>query len=116
MSATINQLREAFQIQRLLEKDARGGTRYTEVIQSHFGVTSPDARLQRPEYLGGGKTRVGIDPIPQTSSTDSTTPQGNLAGFGTASFSHNGFNKSFTEHSNNNGMLCKRPDISTRPE
>ena len=111
-AATINQLREAFQIQRLLEKDARGGTRYTEVIQSHFGVTSPDARLQRPEYLGGGKTRVGIDPIPQTSSTDSTTPQGNLAGFGTAGFSHNGFNKSFTEHTVIIGMACVFADLT----
>ena len=111
-AATINSLREAFQIQRLLEKDARGGTRYTEVIQSHFGVTSPDARLQRPEYLGGGKTRVGIDPIPQTSSTDSTTPQGNLAGFGTAGFSHNGFNKSFTEHTVIIGMACVFADLT----
>jgi hypothetical protein len=111
-ASTINQLREAFQIQRLLEKDARGGTRYTEVIQSHFGVTSPDARLQRPEYLGGGKTRVGIDPIPQTSSTDATTPQGNLAGFGTASFSHNGFNKSFTEHTVIIGMACVFADLT----
>jgi len=68
--ATINQLREAFQIQKLYEKDARGGTRYTEVIQSHFGVTSPDARLQRPEYLGGGKDRININPVAQTSSTD----------------------------------------------
>jgi len=111
-ATTINALREAFQIQRLLEKDARGGTRYTEVIQSHFGVTSPDARLQRPEYLGGGKTRVGIDPIPQTSSTDSTTPQGNLAGFGTAGFSHNGFSKSFTEHTVIIGMACVFADLT----
>ncbi len=57
-AATINELREAFQIQRLYEKDARGGTRYTEILQSHFGVTSPDARLQRPEYLGGQKNRT----------------------------------------------------------
>ena len=111
-AATINQLREAFQIQRLLEKDARGGTRYTEVIKSHFGVTSPDARLQRPEYLGGGKSRVGIDPIPQTSSTDATTPQGNLAGFGTAGFSHHGFNKSFTEHTVILGMACVFADLT----
>ena len=111
-AATINQLREAFQIQRLLEKDARGGTRYTEVIKTHFGVTSPDARLQRPEYLGGGKTRVGIDPIPQTSSTDATTPQGNLAGFGHAGFSHNGFNKSFTEHTIIIGMACVFADLT----
>ncbi|MDB4749118.1 hypothetical protein OAG13_06770 [Akkermansiaceae bacterium] len=98
-AATINQLREAFQIQRLYEKDARGGTRYTEVIQSHFGVTSPDARLQRPEYLGGGKDRINVNPIAQTSSTDSTTPQGNLSGYATTGFMGHKFSKSFTEHS-----------------
>jgi len=98
-AATINQLREAFQIQRLYEKDARGGTRYTEVIQSHFGVTSPDARLQRPEYLGGGKDRINVNPIAQTSSTDTTTPQGNLSGYATTGFMGHKFSKSFTEHS-----------------
>jgi hypothetical protein len=98
-AATINQLREAFQIQRFYEKDARGGTRYTEVIQSHFGVTSPDARLQRPEYLGGGKDRINVDPIAQTSSTDATTPQGNLSGYATTGFMGHKFSKSFTEHS-----------------
>lgn len=98
-AATINQLREAFQIQRLYEKDARGGTRYTEVIQSHFGVTSPDARLQRPEYLGGGKDRINVNPIAQTSSTDATTPQGNLSGYATTGFMGHKFSKSFTEHS-----------------
>jgi hypothetical protein len=98
-ASTINQLREAFQIQRLYEKDARGGTRYTEVIQSHFGVTSPDARLQRPEYLGGGKDRINVNPIAQTSSTDTTTPQGNLSGYATTGFMGHKFSKSFTEHS-----------------
>jgi hypothetical protein len=97
-AATINELREAFQIQRLYERDARGGTRYTEIIQSHFGVTSPDARLQRPEYLGGGRDRINIHPIAQTSSTDATTPQGNLSAFGTTGFGGHGFSKSFTEH------------------
>jgi hypothetical protein len=77
-AATINDLREAFQVQKLLERDARSGTRYTEIIKAHFGVTSPDARLQRPEYLGGGSSRINISPVPQTSSTDATTPQGNL--------------------------------------
>ena len=76
-AATINSLRQAFQVQRLYERDARGGTRYTEIIRSHFGVISPDARLQRPEYLGGGSTPININPIAQTSSTDATTPQGN---------------------------------------
>jgi len=71
-AATINQLRQAFQIQKLLERDARGGTRYIETIKSHFGVTSPDARLQRPEYLGGGSTPVVINPVAQTSETTST--------------------------------------------
>ena len=111
-AATINQLREAFQIQRLYEKDARGGTRYTEVIQSHFGVTSPDARLQRPEYLGGGKDRININPIAQTSSTDSTTPQGNLSGYGTTGFTGHRFSKSFTEHSVVIGMACVFADLT----
>lgn len=111
-AATINQLREAFQIQRLFERDARGGTRYTEIIRSHFGVVSPDARLQRPEYLGGGETRVNVNPIAQTSSTDGTSPQGNLAAMGTASFSGHGFNKSFTEHCLLIGLVCARADLS----
>ena len=75
-AATINQLREAFQIQKLLERDARGGTRYTEIIRSHFNVTSPDGRAWRPVYLGGGKSHVNISPIAQTSSTDVTSPLG----------------------------------------
>ncbi|NDG53473.1 MAG: phage capsid protein, partial [Flavobacteriia bacterium] len=111
-AATINQLREAFQIQRLYEKDARGGTRYTEVIQSHFGVTSPDARLQRPEYLGGGKDRININPVAQTSSTDTTTPQGNLSGYGTTGFTGHRFNKSFTEHSVVIGLACVFADLT----
>ena len=111
-AATINQLREAFQIQRLYEKDARGGTRYTEVIQSHFGVTSPDARLQRPEYLGGGKDRININPVAQTSSTDTTTPQGNLSGYGTTGFTGHKFNKSFTEHSVVIGLACVFADLT----
>ena len=111
-AATINQLREAFQIQRLYEKDARGGTRYTEVIQSHFGVTSPDARLQRPEYLGGGKDRININPVAQTSSTDTTTPQGNLSGYGTTGFTGHRFTKSFTEHSVVIGLACVFADLT----
>jgi len=111
-AANINQLREAFQIQRLYEKDARGGTRYTEVIQSHFGVTSPDARLQRPEYLGGGKDRININPVAQTSSTDTTTPQGNLSGYGTTGFTGHRFSKSFTEHSVVIGLACVFADLT----
>ena len=111
-AATINDLREAFQVQKMYEKDARGGTRYTEIVKSHFGVTSPDARLQRPEYLGGGTTRVNVSPIAQTSSTDATTPQGNLAALGTAGIHDHGFNKSFTEHGYIIGIVCARADLT----
>jgi hypothetical protein len=111
-AATINQLREAFQVQRLYERDARGGTRYTEIIRSHFGVVSPDARLQRPEYLGGGSTPVNINPVAQTSSTDATTPQGNLAAIGTASAHGHGFVKSFTEHGIIIGLVSVRADLT----
>lgn len=111
-AATINDLREAFQVQKMLERDARSGTRYTEIIQAHFGVTSPDARLQRPEYLGGGSTRVSVSPVPQTSSTDTTSPQGNLAAFGTVGFDRHGFTKSFTEHGHIIGIACVRADLT----
>jgi hypothetical protein len=111
-AATINQLREAFQIQKLYEKDARGGTRYTEIVQSHFGVTSPDARLQRPEYLGGGKSSINVNPVPQTSSTDTTTPQGNLSAYGTGAFKGHGFVKSFTEHATIIGLACVFADLT----
>jgi len=97
-SATINELRQAFQIQRLYERDARGGTRYTEIIRSHFGVTSPDARQQRPEYLGGKRVPINIAQVLQTSSTDSTSPQGNTAAFSLTGDRNNAFIKSFTEH------------------
>lgn len=111
-SATINSLREAFQLQRMLERDARGGTRYTEIIRAHFRVQSPDARLQRPEYLGGGKTPVIINPVAQTNSTDATTPQGNLAAFGTVASTRNGFTKSFTEHCVIIGLLSVNADLT----
>lgn len=111
-AATINQLREAFQMQKLFERDARGGTRYTEIIRSHFGVVSPDFRLQRPEYLGGGSTMITTTPIPQTSSTDTTTPQGNLAAMGTFSHSGIGFTKSFTEHCLILGLVSVRADLN----
>ncbi len=110
-AATINQLRQAFQIQKLQERDARGGTRYTEIIRSHFGVTSPDARLQRPEYLGGGSSPVNIHPVPNTSDT-ATAAQGDLAGYGTASFNGHGFVKSFTEHGVLIGLVCVRADLT----
>lgn len=113
-AATINQLRQAFQIQKLLERDARGGTRYTEIIKAHFGVQSPDARLQRPEYLGGGSTPIVINPIAQTSATSvdgSDTPLGNLAGFGTGLGTH-GFSQAFVEHGYVIGMVSVRADLT----
>lgn len=112
-ASTINQLRQAFQIQKIYERDARGGTRYTEIIQSHFGVTSPDARLQRPEYLGGGSTPVNVNPIAQTSNTPAVgTPQGNLAAMGTVLHRGSGFTKSFTEHGILIGMCSVRADLN----
>ena len=111
-AVTINQLRQAVQIQRLFERDMRGGTRYTEITRSHFGVTSPDARLQRPEYLGGGYSPIVISPIAQTSSTDGTSPQGNLAAFGTCLGKGHGFTKSFTEHCVILGLACVRADLT----
>jgi len=111
-AATINELRQAFQVQRMLERDARGGTRYTELVRSHFGVTSPDSRLQRPEYLGGGSANVIVSPIAQTSSTDETTPQANLAAVGTVSMNGPGFTKSFTEHTLILGLVSVRADLT----
>ena len=110
-AATINELREAFQIQKMYERDARGGTRYIEVIKAHFGVTSPDARLQRPEYLGGGSSPVNISPIAQMSET-STTPQGNLAAIGTMAMDGHGFTKSFSEHCIIMGLVSARADLT----
>ncbi|QXP08306.1 MAG: major capsid protein [Arizlama microvirus] len=109
---TINSLREAFQLQRLYERDARGGSRYIELIKAHFGVTSPDLRATRPEYLGGSSSRVIINPVQQTSSTDSTTPQGNLAAFGVAADTSHGFTKSFTEHCVIIGLVNARADLT----
>ena len=113
-SISINELRQAFQIQRLLERDARGGTRYIEIIKAHFGVTSPDARLQRPEYLGGGSTPINISPIASTVPTTVTqsTPQGTLAAVGTATVNNHGFTKSFTEHGVIIGMVSVRADLT----
>jgi len=111
-AATINQIRQSFQIQRLLERDARGGTRYTEIIQAHFGVTSPDARLQRPEYLGGSSVPLNVNPIAQTSAVPSQpTPQGNLAAMGTYHV-RTGFTKSFTEHGVIIGYISARADLN----
>jgi len=114
-AATINQLRTSFQVQKLLERDARGGTRYTEIVRSHFGVMSPDARLQRPEYLGGGSTPINISPITQSSATavtGSDTPLGHLGAMGTGLSRGNGFTASFTEHGVILGMVSVRADIN----
>lgn len=97
-AATINQLRQAFSIQRLFERDALGGTRYTEMIRAHFGVTSSDARLQRPEYLGGKRTPINISQVIQQSATDATSPQGNTAAYSLTIDNHDDFTKSFEEH------------------
>lgn len=114
-AATINSIRQAFQIQRLLERDARGGTRYTEIIRSHFGVISPDARLQRPEYLGGGSSPVNVSPIAQQSGTGisgGSTPLGQLGGIGTFTASGHGFRQSFTEHGYVIGLVNIRADLT----
>ena len=118
-AANINDLRTAFQLQKMLERDARGGTRYTEIIQAHFGVTSPDARLQRPEFLGGGSTRINVSPVQQTapsvidtSGNVSSTPQGNLSAYGTANLHNHGFVKSFTEHCTILGLINVRADLT----
>lgn len=109
---TINDLRQAFQVQKLLERDARGGTRYTEILRSHFGVVSPDARLQRPEYLGGSSTRILMNSVAQTAATNDVTPQANLAAFGLFGDSFHGFSKSFVEHGYIIGLVNVRADLS----
>lgn len=110
---TINQFREAFQIQKWYERAARGGTRYTEILRSFFGVVSPDARLQRPEYLGGSSNRIDISVVPQMSASNDTSPQANLAAFGVGvSNRRNGFTKSFTEHGWLIGLVNVRADLT----
>ena len=114
-AATINQLRQSFQIQRLLERDARGGTRYTELLRAHFGVTPQDYRLQRPEYIGGGSTYVNVNPIAQTSATSisgGATPLGNLAAMGTALASGHGFTYHAQEHGYIIGLVNIRADLT----
>jgi len=114
-AATINQLRQSFQIQKLLERDARGGTRYTEIVKSHFGVTSPDARLQRPEYLGGGSNPVNINPVVVTAEPVNPTlakDAGDLGAYSTTAIKGNGFTKSFTEHSLIIGLVSARADLT----
>jgi len=111
-AATINSLRLAFQIQKMYERDARGGTRYVEILKAHFNVTSPDFRLQRPEYLGGNTKKITSTVVPQTSSSDTTTPQGNLSAYAMVSDSGNGFTHSFTEHGYIIGLVSLRSDLN----
>lgn len=116
-AATINQLRQAFQVQRLLERDARGGTRYVELIKSHFGVSNAggDARLQRPEYLGGGSTPLLVTPVTSNNNHSFATTNnklGDLAAFGVAHVNNHGFTKSFTEHCLLIGLISVRADLT----
>lgn len=108
VGGTINQLRTAFQIQKLYERDARGGTRYVESIKSHFGVTAPDASLQRPQYLGGERININVNQVVQTSSTDETSPQGNVAAFSKTVSRGHIFDQSFYEHGYIIGLACVR--------
>ena len=111
LGATINQLRLAFQIQKFYEQQARGGSRYTEVVRSFFGVTSPDARLQRPEYLGGNRVPINVNQIVQQSGTESSgTPQGTVVGQSLTTDKHSDFTKSFTEHGLIIGVMVARYD------
>lgn len=109
---TINSLRTAFQMQKFYERLARGGSRYTEVLRSFFGVVSPDARLQRPEFLGSFTKMVNVNPIAQTSATDSTSPQGNISAYGVTAAKFHGFTKSFVEHGYVFGFVCARADLT----
>lgn len=114
-AATINDIRLAFQTQKLYERDARGGTRYTEIIRSHFNVVSPDMRLQRPEYLGGGSTPVNINPVAQTNAVASptnTNTLGNLGAYGVCAPRGHGFTYSATEHVLLVGLVCVRADLN----
>jgi hypothetical protein len=114
-AATINSIRNSFQVQRLLERDARGGTRYTEIVRSHFGVVSPDARLQRPEYLGGGSAPIIVNPVAQQSASGASgtdTPLGTLGAVGTGLASGHGFASSFTEHGIIIGLCSVRADLT----
>ena len=109
---TINDLRQAFQIQKLKERDARGGTRYTEILRAHFGVVSPDGRLQRSEFLGSSTSQIYVSEIAQTSASDSTTPQGNLAAYAVGRDRKFGFTKSFVEHGYIIGLITATCDLT----
>jgi len=109
-AATINTMRESVTIQQLLERDARGGTRYVEILRAHFGVISPDARLQRPEYLGGNSYPVNVVPVPNTAG--GTVTQANQAAYGVLSVRDRGFNRSFVEHGYVIGLISIRADLT----
>jgi len=111
-AVTIEELRRATKLQRWLERNARSGSRYIEQILAHFGVKSSDARLQRPEYLGGGKSPVVISEVLQTSSTDTETPQGNMAGHGVSVGNTHKFKKFFEEHGYVIGIISVLPKTS----
>lgn len=113
-AATINQLRQAIQVQSLLELDARGGTRYTEILLAHFNVSNGDNTLQRPEYLGGGSIKINSHPVPMQAASSGANYQGQLAAFGTASTQGDapGFAKSFNEHGWVIGLVCARADLT----
>lgn len=109
---TINTLREAFAMQHFLERLAVGGNRYTEIVYSMFGVKSPDARLQRPEFLGHGQARININPVEQTAQSSETSPQGNLAAYAVFRNEHHAFSYSATEHMIIIGLLSIRADLT----
>lgn len=111
-AGNVNDLRLAFQTQKLYELDARGGTRYAEILRAHFGVISPDARLQRPEYLGGSVNLMNVHAVEQTSASNEKTPQGNLAAFGLVANSNHAFTKSFVEHGYIIGLVCARAPLT----
>lgn len=111
-SITINTLREAFAMQHFLERLAVGGNRYTEIVYSMFGVKSPDARLQRPEFLGHGQARININPVEQTAQSSETSPQGNLAAYAVFRNEHHAFSYSATEHMIILGLLSIRADLT----
>ena len=111
-AVSINSLRQAFQLQKFYERMARGGSRYIEIIKAHFGVTSPDARLQRSEYLGGNSQRMAFTTVAQTSSTDTTSPQANLSAFGIVGGNIGGFTRSFVEHGWIIGLFNIRADLT----
>lgn len=111
-AATINSFRMAFQLQTLFEIDARGGTRYFEILEAHFATRSPDSRLQRPEYLGGSSIKLDMLPVAQQSSTNEVSPQGNLAGYGIFGGAQPKWMKSFVEHGVIIGLVSVRTNLT----